>query len=109
MVRDLILILTSIGACAAIGALMFLRARSIADGVPVSKLIASYKLEIVGGKLECDLTLVDGRVVSFALDPAIVYDLSNALLAAATRMGARRQGVVEVEPDAMKPSQGMKS
>ena len=100
MIRDLLIGLSGVAVAVPI-VWLFARSRIAA---PFSNVLQSYKLEInAGGKLEADLTLADGRTLSLEIDPSFVYDLSNALLNAASRMGAKRQGVLEVNPDDVKP------
>lgn len=91
MQHDVILILSTVLATVAVGTAIAWLVRSRV----LSKIVASYKFQLNdAGNLEADLTLTDGRVVSFVLSAVLVYDISNALLGAASRMGAKRPGMI---------------
>lgn len=106
MLHDTILIVASLLASLAMFALVwFVRAGAIG-----SRTIASYKFQLTdAGKLEADFILTDGKTVSFVIDGVLVYDLSNALLNAASRMGAKRPGMIELsDPNEAKPFNPLK-
>lgn len=106
MSHDIFLIVASIASTLLASLIVFIVLRRSG----VASALASYKLELnAAGKLEADFTLVNGRVVSIVIDPMVVYDLSNALLNAASRMGAKRHGMIVLDdPDDAKPKTGLK-
>lgn len=105
MYDTLMVVALVVVSAAFLGSIFVRERRRLIGSVERSRVIGEYKLEInKSGKLDASFILIDGHAVSFVLDPAMAYDLSNALLNAASRLGAKRQGMIEIDPDDAKPN-----